>query len=1044
MANRVDKFSNRRALIVAPLYDGTWLPPLPGRPILLESLKNCLEIRGAYDVKSLDNIVSQEVFRKTMEALFDSPGEILLYFYGHGCLGTADLGYFATSDAAPYKEGVMMLEVNAHARKSAANEIILIYDCCHAGAAAAISSVTLDNLASELSSSAGRVMLAACANDQEGWETTNNYHKKLGAFSTHILEGLEGAAVPRGGTKVRGTSLGEYVTRQFREWNQDPIVHCKETGTRHCIITSGFAEDVDTFKHTKRESDARILGAPFKPSQLFVGRSAELEGLVDTLVAGNRPIAVSTTVEGLGGIGKTELVLQLLHHPSILAAFDAIVWLDGGGPLAPQWEKLAADADIALPAKRPKNFLPTLERSLKKLGDVLVVLDNATDWKSVADWIPVELPLLVTTRTRDFGGHRFIHTELDVLSEEAAFTFITQMIPENSEDSALPKLLEEMGGHALALELAGWNMKYLGLSPNEYIERFKKHADDSDFALLATRYGNTVEGCLALTWNSLSHDASRTLWRRASLFAPTSAHRDLLRVSAIGSNESRDEMERMVRYMQRRDMQRRDEFDDPEFRGIRAASNAILQDSSAFDAAYAELRAFHVLARVEGFNGERWAMHRIVRDFGQSRLRKVEIMLHGMAIAEWLRQPTLPLRPEIPHLVATILASARHQDLFEARHFGREQLHRSPMFFDSFDAGYFLEFIRDELNDPKALTLILEGVSDVNEDVRIQSIRLLEHLGPIPEVREALQTSLADPDPEVRRRAAVTLAKHGGKKTIEILSQAMRGPIPRARLTAVKALGLMGKKAHTTLKEALNHDDEHVQVEAALLLSEQGQKNSVPLLLEKLNSLSGRQKDRAVEALGEARDPRSIDSLVELLPDERQRIRCINALGKIGGDRGCQLIVTFLNDENDQVRCAAARSIEAIGSEEGIDRIVEALAHAKIQRFDQFPSTVQKIAMNRKITLPFAAQEKLLKDRNWEVRMECAIELGQAKSQEAVEALIEALGDNDYDVRREVAKALGLIGDSRATERLKEVGQKDSVVKVKKAVKVALKQIGGS
>lgn len=1020
---------------MTPLYDGKWLPPLAGTPVLVKRLTECLKTRGNYDVKLLSGDVPQKTFRETVTNFFDTPGEVLFYFYGHGCLGPGDLGYFAPTDAAPYAEGLLMHEVNVLAQKSPASEVVLICDCCHAGAFAPASTGTFELLGAELVASAGRVLLAACAAHQSGWETKNAEHLKLGAFSAHVLDGLEGAALPRNSTKIRGSTLGEYVTRQFQEWNQDPISYTREAGTRHCVITSGFPIATET----SEKKSARLFGAPFKPSQLFVGRSAELDGLIDTLVAGDRPVAVSATVEGLGGIGKTELVLQLLHHPAILAAYDAIVWLDGAGPLAPQWEKLATEAGISLPKKRPDNFLKPLEKGLKKLGHVLVVLDNATEWASAAEWVPLESPLLVTTRTRDFGGNRFVHTELSVLSDEAATSFLTEMIPEMQDDTGLPKLIEILGGHALALELAGWNMKYVGLSPGEYIERLKKHTEDSEFALSAIRYGNTLDGCLELTWNSLRHDASRTLWRRASLFAPTSAHRDLLRVSAAGVEEYRDDMNRRLQYMDEDD----GELDHhPEFRQVRAMADAMVSEPSEFDKAYAELRAFHVLARVEGYNGERWAMHRIVREFGRARLRKWETTFHGMALAEWLRHPTIPLRPEVPHFVATILDSARQQD-HEGVLMSRRNLHRSPDLFDSFDSGYFLEFIREELNDPKALILILEGLSDENEDVRVQSIRLLEHLGPVPEVLNALQSSLDDPDASVRRRAGATLAKHGGKQTIEILSEATRGPNLRARLTAVQALGLMGNKAHKTLNEALNCDDERVQAEAALLLCEQGQKSGVPILVEKLQTVLGRQKDRLIEALGESRDLRAIESLADLLPGNTHRVRAIIALGTTGGDQAYELIVNFLYDANDNVKCAAAEAVDAIDSKKGIERIVDALASSEFDHRSRFPRLVQNIAKKRKAKLPTDLQVKLLRVPDWNVRLESAIQLGKAKSQEAAEALIEALGDNDNDVRREVAKALGRIGDARAVDRLKDIGEKDSDEKVKKAAKAAVKRIGG-
>src|SRR5262245_17749038 len=105
--------STRRALVVAPLYDGKWLPPLAGRPMLVERLRRCLEHHGHYDVKVLDRIVTAKEFCSAATSLFDSPGELMLYFYGHGCVGTAGLGYFATSDAEPFAEGVMMHIISA-------------------------------------------------------------------------------------------------------------------------------------------------------------------------------------------------------------------------------------------------------------------------------------------------------------------------------------------------------------------------------------------------------------------------------------------------------------------------------------------------------------------------------------------------------------------------------------------------------------------------------------------------------------------------------------------------------------------------------------------------------------------------------------------------------------------------------------------------------------------------------------------------------------------------------------------------------------------
>lgn len=93
---------SRRALIVVPLYDGQCLPLLAGRPDVVKRLTKCLQEQGGYDVIPLNGIVEPPEFLQTMDELFSSDGELLFYFYGHGCVRKNGNGYFATSSARPY------------------------------------------------------------------------------------------------------------------------------------------------------------------------------------------------------------------------------------------------------------------------------------------------------------------------------------------------------------------------------------------------------------------------------------------------------------------------------------------------------------------------------------------------------------------------------------------------------------------------------------------------------------------------------------------------------------------------------------------------------------------------------------------------------------------------------------------------------------------------------------------------------------------------------------------------------------------------------
>jgi HEAT repeat protein len=912
----------RRALIVAPLYDGEWLSPLAGRPDVVKRLTTCLQEQGGYEVKALSSIVQPPELLQTIEDLFSSDGELLFYFYGHGCVRKNGNGYFATSSARNFEEGIPMAEVITSAITSKAREIVLILDCCHAGAATEVTNVTIAGLAEQAIQQTGRVLLAGCASHQNGWEIkADDEQKKIGAFSYHILKGLEGEA-SYGRGKVRGSMLGTYVTEVFKAWNQDPISRSNEAGSRECILTSGFPSK--TIPVTNSEGiakQAKLIGLPFKPSQMFVGRSAELDSLRTLLTVGDRQVAVSATVEGLGGIGKTEIILQLIYQPDVLATYKTIVWLDGAGPLPPQWEKIASDLGVRNPGDDSAVLIQTVGQELHRRGNPLIILDNASEWRPVENLIPNGISLLVTTRMQGFGGNGFQHVELGVLSNESATNFLIQMVPALENDPLLPQLVNSLEGHALALELAGWNIRYLGISAEKYIQRLNKHQVDMKIALEATKYGKAVDACLSLTWDGLKHDASRMLWRRASLFAPTSAHRDLLQVSFTGDYETRHQIEHMMRY----------DYDDP-------ILSKLLSNPEEFDDAYAELRSFHVLARVEGTNNERWAMHRLVREYGRERLQKGEVTFHAMSISEWLRRPTLPLEPEIPHLVATILDSARYVSefigLFDSRSIEREVLYQtftSPDVRLRFNSSQFIYYIRDQLKDPKALTMILAGLSDINEDVRIQSITLLENIGSIPEVLDGLASSLNDPDPRVRETAGLTLAEYGSDKTVGILSAAVQNPNQRSSLAAVKALGLMGQKAHNALKEALKCENQTSRIESALLLCEQEQQEGSQTLIDAIHSVPKQLQGRFIDALGTAKDPKAVPTLIEFLSDEsiswHTRQNCAIALGKAKNTEAVSALIQALGDDDYNVRRETAKALGLIGDLSAQTRLVKIIAN---------------------------------------------------------------------------------------------------------------------
>jgi tetratricopeptide (TPR) repeat protein/transcriptional regulator with XRE-family HTH domain len=199
-------------------------------------------------------------------------------------------------------------------------------------------------------------------------------------------------------------------------------------------------------------------GIPPDPIPHFVGREAELEELHRKLVARRR-----VAVHGLGGIGKTQLVVQYLHSRRTEYP-DGVFWLR-----AEQETSLVGDlASLAWRLRLPERETRQQERQVEAvLGWLraherwLLVLDDvaATSMEAVRRWLSPGLPghLLVTSRT-PMGSAR---VGLEPLSADVAMGFLLDRAGETDAASALA-VAAALGHLPLALEQAAAYLEVSG------------------------------------------------------------------------------------------------------------------------------------------------------------------------------------------------------------------------------------------------------------------------------------------------------------------------------------------------------------------------------------------------------------------------------------------------------------------------------------------------------------------------------------------------------------------------------------------------------
>lgn len=140
-------------------------------------------------------------------------------------------------------------------------------------------------------------------------------------------------------------------------------------------------------------------------------------------------------------------------------------------------------------------------------------------------------------------------------------------------------------------------------------------------------------------------------------------------------------------------------------------------------------------------------------------------------------------------------------------------------------------------------------------------------------------------------------------------------------------------------------------------------------------------------------------------------------------NRDVEGLITALNHENYLTRKQAAFGLKKVGDERAVEPLIKALRYKNWHKDYTLLTSVRENAAE---ALGFIGDEDAIKplikaletDPDEEVRWKAAWALGEIRSPQATEVLIQALKDNSWTVRRHAANSLGIIGDEDAVPPL--------------------------
>jgi tetratricopeptide (TPR) repeat protein len=274
---------------------------------------------------------------------------------------------------------------------------------------------------------------------------------------------------------------------------------------------------------------------PFGRNALFTGRKRHLIALARALLyVEPSSTHVTRTVQGMGGIGKTQLAVEFAHRYG--RYFGGVHWLDCAESDAISAEITSCGSKMQL-RPWPRKRADQVERTLAAWSGIdrrrLVILDNLEDTGAAREWLQhlrsVGTAQLVTARfgrwPKDLGVESL---RLRIFTLDESLEFLRQYLPaDRATDQELSSLAERLGRLPLALELAG---RYLHdtrvLSVGAYLQRIDQglsHPSMRDWE--ATRGSPTdhdlnLAHSFALSWERVEDTAARRLFRVVGHCAP--------------------------------------------------------------------------------------------------------------------------------------------------------------------------------------------------------------------------------------------------------------------------------------------------------------------------------------------------------------------------------------------------------------------------------------------------------------------------------------------------------------------------------------------
>jgi tetratricopeptide (TPR) repeat protein len=223
--------------------------------------------------------------------------------------------------------------------------------------------------------------------------------------------------------------------------------------------------------------DNDVFNVPVRNPR-FTGRESELRRLRANLRSGGGAVVLSgaqpIALQGMGGIGKTQLAIEYAHR--FRAAYDLVWWITADpassieGAMTDLAERLGVPTQPT-GAETARAVLHLLARG--EAGRWLLIFDNADELDLVSPFLPTgNGHVLITSRNPSWGDQaRAVQVDVFQRAESVAHLRIRAPMVEPDEAREIAELLGDL---PIAISAAGAWLGETGLPARDYIDQIKR------------------------------------------------------------------------------------------------------------------------------------------------------------------------------------------------------------------------------------------------------------------------------------------------------------------------------------------------------------------------------------------------------------------------------------------------------------------------------------------------------------------------------------------------------------------------------------------